>query len=302
MTKKIAIVVNGSRQDPFTQHYRSGTSPFVDDDLHLVDALTSLGAEVCGVPWDCETRDWSTFNLVLIRSTWGFFFELEKFHQWLGRMEADKIRLHNRPEIVRSNISKKYLTILDKNGIGIFPSEIVERNTRQPFDLKEVLMRRGWDEFVIKPASLGGSYNSHRASLDTIEEMQTIAVDIMGDDDLVVQQFMPDISSGEVSLVFFAGSFSHAVRKIPAPGDWREQAHLGGRVVEYAPPPAVISQAQNARDVLAPESLIARIDGIVRDTTLLINEVELIDPRLFFKESPSAARTLAECVLDEAKK
>ena len=39
--------------------------------------------------------------------------------------------------------------------------------------------------------------------------------------DALVQPFEPAIAAGEVSLVYFGGEFSHAVRKTPDRTDWR---------------------------------------------------------------------------------
>ena len=46
---------------------------------------------------------------------------------------------------------------------------------------------------------------------------------------MLVQPFLPEIQSGgELSLLFFDGVFSHAVRKLPRPGDYRVQFQFGG--------------------------------------------------------------------------
>jgi hypothetical protein len=48
---------------------------------------------------------------------------------------------------------------------------------------------------------------------------------------MLVQPCQPEVlNSGEASLVFFGGTYSHAVRKTPAAGDYRVQDHHGGQV------------------------------------------------------------------------
>lgn len=51
-------------------------------------------------------------------------------------------------------------------------------------------------------------------------------------------------SRGEWSFVFFMKEYSHAVLKVPKPGDFRVQSDFGGRLDESVPPLRLIEQAQ----------------------------------------------------------
>jgi hypothetical protein len=56
--------------------------------------------------------------------------------------------------------------------------------------------------------------------------------------DVVIQRLVPEIRShGEISLMFFAGVFSHAVSKRPKTGEFRVQERLGGMIARTEPPP-----------------------------------------------------------------
>ena len=54
---------------------------------------------------------------------------------------------------------------------------------------------------------------------------------------------------------------------------------------------------------MLPEAPIyARVDGLVLDGTLMLMEVELIEPELFFHLAPEAADKLAAAVVTRLKK
>ena len=51
---------------------------------------------------------------------------------------------------------------------------------------------------------------------------------------MLFQEFLNDIETfGEISLMFMGGNYTHAVRKIAKPGDFRVQDDHGGRVEVY---------------------------------------------------------------------
>ena len=51
----------------------------------------------------------------------------------------------------------------------------------------------------------------------------------------MVQPYLPEIErSGEVSMIFFGGAFSHAISKRPQPGDFRVQPEYDG-IISAAP-------------------------------------------------------------------
>jgi len=98
----------------------------------------------------------------------------------------------------------------------------------------------------------------------------------------MVQQFIPEIlEAGEWSLVFIAGEFSHAVVKLPTPGDFRVQAQFGGTARRVQPTPDMIDTAARIVEALPDRPLYARVDGTEGESGLVLMEVELIEPVLF---------------------
>ncbi len=290
---QIAVVVRGGVEDRFSEDYHTYASQspeFTDDDLILVDALRRRGHTVHAAGWSDETVEWESFDLIVIRSPWGFFFDLPRFFHWLERLEKLPTRVVNSPEILRANVSKRYLLTLAEHGITTLPTRLVAQG--QSVDLPQLAATLGAQQFVIKPASLGGAIDVSRAPLELAATLQASADEILRTDDLLVQEFFPEIEAGELSLVFFGTEFSHAVLKTPKQGEWKEQAQYGGTALACLPPDSLIEQAARARALLAPESVYARVDGFERKGKLYINECELIDPRLFFGTDPQAAERL----------
>jgi glutathione synthase/RimK-type ligase-like ATP-grasp enzyme len=121
---------------------------------------------------------------------------------------------------------------------------------------------------------------------------------------VMVQPFLPEIQEGEWSLVFLGGEYSHAVVKRPADGDFRVQHDFGGTVERREPEGSLIEDARNVLRAAAKATktaigdiLYARVDGIVRDGGLLLMELEVIEPVLFFSHAPGAAARMAELIV-----
>lgn len=97
-------------------------------------------------------------------------------------------------------------------------------------------------------------------------------------------------------MLFFDGEFSHAVVKRPADGDYRVQEFYGGRTALSEPPAAVLESARAALEASGPTPVYARVDGVVVNGRFLLMEIELIEPYLFFPQSPAAVGKLAAAV------
>jgi hypothetical protein len=90
---------------------------------------------------------------------------------------------------------------------------------------------------------------------------------------------------------------SHAVLKVPAPGDFRVQVKYGGRVLGCDPPAAVRRAADAAMALLPAPSLYARVDGCEVDGDFVLLELELLEPALFFGWADGSAARFAAAVL-----
>jgi hypothetical protein len=114
----------------------------------------------------------------------------------------------------------------------------------------------------------------------------------------MVQPFLPEIvTEGEWSLLFIAGIFSHAVLKRPADGNFLVQSEFGGTSVPATPPPRLVDDAALALGSAPGRSLYARVDGVRRGDRLILLELELLEPDLFFRFGPGSAERFAEALL-----
>ena len=62
------------------------------DDVHLAASLSRLGIEPVACVWSDPAIDWSSFDAVLIRTTWDYFQRYEEFLSWLERLPVPTIR------------------------------------------------------------------------------------------------------------------------------------------------------------------------------------------------------------------
>ena len=123
----------------------------------------------------------------------------------------------------------------------------------------------------------------------------------------MVQPYLKRVDEvGETALVFFAGEFSHAIRKGPMLGPSREV--MGGLFLKEDIRPRTRSAAEialgRAAVKAAPEPcLYARIDVIPGlDGAPVVLEFEATEPSLFFAHAPGSATRYAKAILDWCKR
>jgi glutathione synthase/RimK-type ligase-like ATP-grasp enzyme len=200
-----------------------------------------------------------------------------------------KIRLINPPEIVLKNSHKFYLKELSKKGVNI----ITTLFSSEKIDLETI---KTWEKVVIKPAVSAGSHETE--VFETAIITQEILDTKIGDGDWLVQPFLEEIkSAGEISMLFFGGEFSHAIKKVPKSGDFRVQKQFGAQYLNYVPSLELISIAKNIVEITGKESTYARIDGVMTNNGFLLMEVEMIEPDLFFEHTPEGPNRFVEAVL-----
>ena len=95
------------------------------------------------------------------------------------------------------------------------------------------------------------------------------------------------------------GTFTHAIQKKVRDGDFRVQDDFGGSVHSYIPTPEEITLAERTVNVCTPVPAYARVD-MLRDNngTLVVSELEAIEPELWFRCYPPAANRLADVIYE----
>ena len=269
----------------------------LDEDNYVLEALAAHGLNV--IKKDCSDPefDWSTARALMFRTTWDYFERYSEFAPWLSSVSQTCLLL-NSAEIINWNIDKHYLSDLMSAGINVAPTKFLKRNTSITLDA--LFKQTGWTKAVLKPAISGGAWNTYRLSPDSALAHESIFSELISKEDMLFQEFLNDIETfGEISLMFMGGSYTHAVRKIAKPGDFRVQDDHGGRVEVYDASSPEIEFGISALAASPFSPIYARVD-IVRDNTgkLSLCELELIEPELWFRNNPSAADELAKACLE----
>ena len=114
---------------------------------------------------------------------------------------------------------------------------------------------------------------------------------------VLVQEFLPAVRDGEMAGVFFEGTFSHGLRRVPAPGEFRVNSQYGGRMEATRLPAATVDAMASVLALLPGRPLYARVDGVVTDDGFVVMEVEVNEPALGLDLAPGPADRFAAAIL-----
>ncbi len=264
--KKIALLTSA-------KHAR-----LISDDLGLVSAAAQSGLIFEPVIWD-QPHDWKTFDATVIRTPWDYFERKDEFLAVMQNIKAAGVKLFNSLETVQWNLDKKYLFELQRLGLPV--PRTVLLNPKTP-----TANLRGLSEVVVKPLVSAGGFETHHLKENQYQSFNWQRLPWDGFE-FMAQEFLPAIlTEGEYSFVFFDGEFSHALRKTPKMGEFRVQDDHGGSVHAYAATTQDIAEATAIVRKLPISHLYCRVD-LARHPNgkLMIMEIELIEPELFFRFS-----------------
>ncbi|MCC7206979.1 MAG: hypothetical protein IT323_06710 [Anaerolineae bacterium] len=265
------------------------------DDGLLVDALAELGIAAVPAVWDDPAFDWASIEAVILRSTWDYHLRLPEFLAWIARLETLGVPLWNPPDTVRWNADKAYLRDLEKQGVRVPATAWIPAGTAP--NLAELLAARLWSEAVVKPAVSAGAFQTHRVARGQAAAFQPTLAHILETSGALVQEFLPEISTGgEWSFLFFGGEHSHTILKRPPAGDYRVQVHHGGSWEPCEPPADLLDQARRIMARMDGKALYGRVDTVAVNGTLVLVELELIEPYLFLGDAPGAAQRFAAAI------
>ncbi len=291
MSASIALLTEDRYEDPAPGHWY--TDNILEDDRLLIEALVARGLAPRRVSWSRAGVDWSSFDAAVFRTTWDYFDRFAEFCAWLERVE-EQTRLHNPAPQVRWNADKHYLGELEARGVHTVPTVFIERGAAA--DLETLMREHGHEQAVLKPAVSGAGRDTYRLRRGHAGEHQPRLEALLRGESMMLQPFQRDIlERGERTLVVIDGRFTHAVRKVARPGEFRVQDDHGGTVHPYRPEPDEIAFAERAMAACDPLPLYGRVDMIRdNDGALAVMELELIEPELWLRMCPEAASRIAE--------
>jgi glutathione synthase/RimK-type ligase-like ATP-grasp enzyme len=274
----------------------------LDDDLPpLVTALREQGGDVHVVNWDDSAIDWATFDLALLRSTWDYTTRLQEFLAWAERAGP---HLRNPADVVRWNTDKHYLGVLAAAGVPVVPSAFIEAGEDACTAIDRFLQAHAAREFVVKPSIGAGSRDAQRYSRDDHAFALAHARRLLdAQRSVLLQPYLDRVDEhGETALIYFAGQFSHAIRKGPLlrRGEGPTRALFAAEHITPRTPSA--GELEVAAHTLAAmpfgQLLYARVDLIHEaDGAPRVLELELTEPSLFFAHAPGSAQRFAQAIL-----
>eukprot|EP00026_Physarum_polycephalum_P014960 Phypoly_transcript_15533.p1 GENE.Phypoly_transcript_15533~~Phypoly_transcript_15533.p1 ORF type:complete len:286 (+),score=47.50 Phypoly_transcript_15533:33-890(+) len=270
------------------------------DDSLLLNELRGRNIDVEIIIWNEPNTDWSRFALVIIRTPWDYIHKYEEFVKWIEATSA-QTRILNAPSVLLWNVHKRYLAELPSLEIPCVPTVVLEAGKRKGID--SIMRENKWNMAVVKPAVGAFATDVHKIQSGSITHQQEKHMKVLLEQqDMLVQPFISSVKlKGEISLIFIDGKYVHAVHKIPPQGDFKVQ---GGKIQPTTPTPAQIQLAKKTVSVVQKKGsiLYARIDILFgQDDELLVSEVEVLDPELFFRYSRECVLAMADAICLQLK-
>lgn len=273
---------------------------FPDPDSEiLVGSLARIGIRARMVAWDDPTVAWETMDSVVVRSTWDSVDRPAEYLRW-ARLVDRISTLVNPTDVLAWNLDKAtYLEDLARDGIPVVPTQFVRAGSDWTVE----------GEVVVKPAiSAGGRETARYRPGQHVDAETHVRRLVDRGHTVMIQPYLPAVDDpGELSLVFVAGSFTHAVRKGPVleagagvvDRPWERMTLLG----LTHPSPAELGVARqvqmNIEGRFGPlvYSRVDLIGGHAGEPQVV--EVELIDPNLSLALCPIAADRLSAAIKDQ---
>lgn len=254
----------------------------------MVAPLAAEGITVESMAWT-EPADLHQYDLVLPLTVWGYHRDHADWLLMLDSWAFGEAPVMNPPGVLAWNSDKRYLARFFDAGLPVVPTVFVNHLDQE--DLARAARLANSDELVVKPQVSASAYQTSRirpgdALVDT------------PDGPAMIQPYLNAVEGeGELSLIYFDRQFSHAIRKVAAPGDFRVQPEWGGRITPYTPEPDVREAAEAILAAIEEPLLYARVD-LVRDAAKrpVLMELELVEPDLYLDHDPTHGATFARAV------
>ncbi|WP_298627228.1 hypothetical protein [uncultured Legionella sp.] len=265
-----------------------------EDEL-LTHALEKKGLKVARTFWDNKVFSWNDTRFALFRATWDYFHRFAEFHQWLEQ-RAKETQFINPYSIIRWNMDKHYLGVLQSRGINIPPTLFLEKGDRRK--LNHLMQQTGWNKIILKPAIAGAARHTYLIDKANVDGHETIYREFIAHESMLLQEFQEHIvSRGEVSFMVFGGKYSHSVLKKTKQGDFRVQDDFGGSLHPYTASTEEIAFVELAIAQCDEVPVYARVDVMWdNNNKLCLSELELIEPELWFRKDGAAAGAMADSV------
>jgi len=289
MNKKVAFLSMDSLENFYTY------------DKLLIEPMKMFGWTAEEISWRNKKVNWSDYDAVIVRSTWDYQNDAEKFVGVLEKINSLSY-LENDLNLMKWNMNKNYLFDLEQKGVRIVDT-IWEKGFNRGFAI-EYFARLNADEIIIKPNISANADNTFRLSKENINEHITNLEKIFASREFMVQPFLKNIiDEGEYSLFYFNGKFSHSVLKKPKENDFRVQEEHGGDIRPNKVSSEMILIGENIIQKLSTIPLYGRVDLVrTKQNEFALMELELIEPSLYLNKDNKSPYRLAKAFDERVKK
>jgi len=262
------------------------------DDRLLLNILRNKGYKCRALVWDDPNIDWDLVRISILRSAWDYHLKYDMFLKWLN-LVSDRTKLVNSAELACWNINKRYLQVIEKNGLPVIPTIYLEN--RQKVDILSIMKERDWQDIIVKPAIGLSAYGVKRidGTKTSIIDGRQHVENLLENGDVLVQPYFHSVENyGERNLIFIAGEYSHCVRKMR----FQATEKASDKLVEVNTVELVL--ARKILESISPQPFYARVDLLQDpDNQPCLVELELVDPNLFFSLHQPAVENFANGII-----
>ncbi|KAF2149781.1 glutathione synthetase ATP-binding domain-like protein [Myriangium duriaei CBS 260.36] len=267
---------------------------------NLTSALSRRGLTARWESWTDTSVPWSSAALVVVRSTWDYTDHLSAFLGWAGNLSGPEGNLLHSDRAFGWNTNKRYLLELSARGVGVVPTVYARTVEEVRAALSEGVGEGMGGRKVVKPAV---GVNGFGVEVVDAVEMGWRPV---WEGPWVVQPFLASVETeGELGVVIIDGKVKAGVRKSPKEGGWMVNLDYGGRFERVEVGEEAERVALRAWDVV--EELLgvrlgyARVDLLRYEDRLVVSEVEITEPSMYFDIMPELAEEFADMVVRRIK-
>lgn len=251
-------------------------------DKLLIEPMKKNGWLASEISWRNKSVNWNSFDAVIVRSTWDYQSDPNKFISVLTKINDSSAHLENDFEMMKWNMNKYYLR--DLTNKNILTVETIWENEFQLEKIIKYFSILNTNEIIIKPNISASAQNTFRIKSDELIKKSKKLEAIFSNREFMIQPFMSNIiSEGEYSLFYFNGQYSNAILKTPKSKDFRVQEEHGGTIVPIKPDSSLKHETENILSKLNTTPLYARVDFVrTSSDDFALMELELIEPSLYF--------------------
>ena len=178
MYKKTALLSTDNLQNFFTY------------DKLLIEPMKKIGWIAEEVSWRNENVSWNDYDAVIVRSTWDYPNDSEKFICVLEKLN-NVSHLENDLDLMKWNMNKNYLFDLEQKGIKIVDT-IWEKNFNTNL-AHEYFEKLDTDEIIIKPNISANADNTFRLTREKLNKNLEQLEKIFAVREFMVQPFLKNI-------------------------------------------------------------------------------------------------------------